>query len=133
MIQRLNIVNKFFLIGFVMTLTSFASTLETVIILEVIAPRGKVMSKDVVIIGEGSVMVNKEKLSSSEIITQSEYISKIATFPLSKRADQCESGIFKHMLKKGNEYKVEYGCLNSERFKHLEKSFRGLKKDRVTE
>lgn len=106
---------------------------ETVIVLLAINQRGVEVKREVVIINNSSVIVNKEKLSPVEIITQSNNIKKINHFLPNDKFSQCESGTFKHIYKKGLVQKEELGCLSSMRFNQLEKSFKGLKKDRVTE
>lgn len=106
---------------------------ETVIILEELNHRGRSIKKDVAMIIGPNIIINKERLSPAEIITQSDHLTKISSFLPSEITDQCPGGKFKHFLKKGDIVKVEYGCLNSERFRHLKKSFKALKKDRVTE
>lgn len=94
--------------------------------------RGVEFKKEVVIINKSSVMVNKEKLSSTEIITQAEYLKKINEFLPSTPTTFCESGTFKHIFKKDKIEKVENGCLNSPRYKDLLLSFNSLKKDPIT-
>ncbi|MGZ3790679.1 MAG: hypothetical protein ACXVCE_13310 [Bacteriovorax sp.] len=124
--------NKMFLLTFFISAKALAIN-ETVIVLEEITSRGKVINKDVVIVKDGSVIVNREKLSAAEIITQSEHMTGIASFKESQTTHQCESGLFKHVLKKGKVQKAEQGCLGSDRHKFLKENFRALKKDRVTE
>lgn len=126
--------NKWFFLFLLLPLKLLGATpSETVIILEDISPKGAVVAKDVVIVGEGVLIVNNEKLSPSEVITQSEFVTKIANFKTSEITYQCSAGIFRHILKKGKLVKSEQGCLNSERYKSLKQSFSSLKKDRVTE
>ena len=110
-----------------------ASSSETVILLESSSNRGVLLKKEVVLIKDSQVLVNSEKLSPAEIITQSDNIKKISSFLASEIGNRCETGKFKHLYKKGKVQKEEHGCLESERFIQLEKSFKGLKKDRVTE
>jgi hypothetical protein len=122
------------LISLVMASRAFAEVdQETVIVLLAINQRGVEIKREVVIINNSSVIVNKEKLSPVEIITQSNNIKKINQFLPNDKFTQCESGTFKHIYKKGPVQKEELGCLSSMRFNHLEKSFKGLKKDRVTD
>ncbi len=125
--------NKFFLLIFIFVTCSWAKTPETVIVLETISTRGAPMNRDIVIVKEGMVMVNKEKLSANEIITQSEHIKKIAQFSSSEKIDQCRSGSFKHIFKQEKLVKEEQGCLNSSRYLELKKHFKNLKKDSITE
>lgn len=125
--------NKFLLLYLLFTLCAWAKTPETVIILETISNREKPMSRDVVIVKDGMVMVNAEKLSAREIITQSEHIKKIAQFSKREKINQCDSGVFKHILKQGKITKEEQGCLNSDRFHELKEHFKNLKKDIITE
>lgn len=122
----------FFILIFCFKLNA-ANTPEVVIILESINKRGEIIKKEVLLIKDSQVFVNREKLSPSETITQSYNIKKISHFLVSEIGTQCESGKFRHLLKNGKELKEEYGCLESTRFHYLEKSFKGLKKDHVTE
>lgn len=107
---------------------------ETVIMLISKTTRGTIISKDIVIAGSDFLMVNAEKLSPSEVITQSPHIKSISTFPNKPRnlLLGCESGTFEHILKKGPLKKQEEGCLDSERYRKLHKSFQALKKDPLT-
>lgn len=111
----------------------YAKTAETLIVFELKNSHGKLMDKDVVILQEGSVMVNREKLSATEIITQSEHITAIASFTSNGTVRACDAGTFKHILKKGKILKSESGCLGSERYNFLKENFKALKKDRITE
>lgn len=106
---------------------------EVVIILESISNHGAVIKKEVVLIKDSSVLVNREKLSPVEIITQANNIKDISHFYASVTNSPCLAGRFRHIYKKGKIVKEERGCLSSERFNQLEKSFRALKKDRLTE
>ncbi|MDD4973585.1 MAG: hypothetical protein PHY93_04505 [Bacteriovorax sp.] len=126
--------NKILFVGvFFCFKLSAVSASETIIILESIGNRGTIVKKEVMLVKDSMVLVNREKLSPAEIITQSGNIKNISTFFVSEIGNQCETGKFKHIYKKGKVLKEEHGCLGSERFNHLEKSFKGLKKDRVTE
>jgi hypothetical protein len=106
---------------------------ETVILLESQTILGKELKKEFVIINDGSVIVNNEKLSATEVITQSENIKNIATFSDLKSLENCTSGAFKHILKKGKILKIEKGCLESARYKVLKENFKALKKDHITQ
>jgi bifunctional N-acetylglucosamine-1-phosphate-uridyltransferase/glucosamine-1-phosphate-acetyltransferase GlmU-like protein len=106
---------------------------ETALVLESTSNRGVLLKKEVVLIKDSMVVVNSEKLSPAEIITQSDNIKKISSFLASEVGNRCETGQFRHLYKKGKVLKEELGCLGSERFNDLEKSFKGLKKDQVTE
>ena len=112
-----------------------ATPSEEVIVLESISNRGSVIKKEVVLIKGQDVLVNREKLGPTEIITQSDNLRKISTFLVSETGSPCLAGKFNHYYKnkKGKIFKEEHGCLSSERFKYLENSFKGLKKDSVTE
>lgn len=106
---------------------------ETAIILEAINDHGVVVNKEVVVIVGSNVFVNSEKLSSIEVITQSDDLKNISHFPRSGSDVLCKEGVFRHTYKKGSKIKIERGCLKSERYEFLSKSFKGLKKDSVTE
>ena len=120
--------NKLFFCLFFLSLQLFAKSSETVILLKEMGVSGKMLSKDVAIMIGESFMVNKEKLSASEIITHSEHITNIASFDKIKQTDKCASGTFIHLLKFNNYIKNEEGCLESNRFKSLKKSFKALQK-----
>ncbi|MFA6237548.1 MAG: hypothetical protein WC635_09500 [Bacteriovorax sp.] len=125
--------NKILILILITTMQAFAADMDTVIVLQSMDSRGKTVSSDVVFVKNGFLIVNREKLSATEVITQSENITKIATFKESETANNCDSGMFKHTLKKGKLLKIEKGCLSSERYKSLSDDFRALKKDRITE
>lgn len=111
-----------------------ADSSETVIMLISKNARGKILSKDIVIAGSDFLMVNAEKLSPAEIITQSPHIKVISTFAKTPEIylQGCESGTFEHILKKGSLKKQEKGCMDSERYQDLKKSLKALKKDPLT-
>ncbi len=112
--------------------SAFAVNPDAVIILLDKNHQGKIIDKEVVIVANGTMMVNREKLSPSEVITQSPHITEIANFK-SNESGQCHAGTFKHILKKGKIVKVEEGCLNSDRYKTLKASFKALHKDTITQ
>lgn len=126
--------NKFFLF-FVLSaaiLPAFAAD-ETVIVLEAFNARGKKSSGEAVVIGKDTLLINGEKLSSAEIITQSQHIKKIAEFKSAAGVKACEAGHFEHILKRGKLHRKESGCLESERYRELKDSFKALAKDHLTE
>lgn len=94
---------------------------DTVIVLEALNSKGKKLTKDIVLVSEGSIIVNREKLSDAEAITQSDHLKNIASFNKNELTYSCESGVFKHILKQGKILKVEKGCLFSDRYKSLKK------------
>lgn len=118
----------FFLFGTVLR----ASEPDTMIILESFNARGSQVNKEVIFIKDGALIVNNEKLSPTEVITQSSHVKNISTFLSSDMITYCESGTFKHIYKKGKILKVEHGCLNNQRYNDLIKSFKALKKDSIT-
>lgn len=102
---------------------------ETIILLESKNQRGVELNKEVVIIKNSDVLVNGEKISASEIITQSGALTEISKFPKTEKGKACESGLFRHLYKKDKITKLEHGCLGSSRYNHLMKNFKALKKD----
>jgi hypothetical protein len=121
-------VNKIFLCFFFLSLHSYARTVETVVLLKELGINGKMLGKNVVIMNEGSLLINKEKLSDVEIVTESRHISNIASFEKSEQTNSCITGTFVHLIKFKNNIKNEEGCLEGKRFKSLKASFRALKK-----
>lgn len=119
---------------FCFSLAGRASTpSEVVILLESISKSGVILKKDIVLIKNSSVIVNREKLEASEIITQAESLKNISTFVKLSVEERCLAGSFRHLYVNGKKKKEEFGCLGSDRFLHLEKSFKALKKDSMTE
>lgn len=132
--MELNIVNKIlFLIFYLAASNSFGESVKSVIALETYSHNEKLIDKDIAFIKDGSLIVNKEKLSANEAITQAEHLTKIANFSTDKNASFCIAGIYRHVLKNGNIYKIEKGCVDSEHYKMLKENFRALKKDHITE
>lgn len=122
--------NKVFLIViFIIFDLNAALNPETIISLESVSNRGKSIKKEIMLIKDSKVIVNRETLSPVEIINQSENIKILSTFLRSEIGARCEMGTFKHLYNKGKEHREEYGCLYSKRFNALEKSFKQLKKD----
>lgn len=113
------------------------STSEALIVLEAFNHRGILVHKEVVLIQEGELTVNGEKLSPTEIITQSAALKKISQLQLQLLDDtknaECNLGVFKHSFKKGKILKVERGCLNNDRYNELLAAFSALKKDKITQ
>lgn len=105
---------------------------ETVILLNVYNARQSKMSGETVVAGKDFLMVNGEKLSSAEIITQSQHIKKISEFKTSGTVQACSAGHFEHILKRGKLQKSESGCLESERYQELKSGFKALAKDDLT-
>ena len=98
-----------------------AKSPESLIVLEQFSQNGIKIKSDVMIVSQRSeVFINGEKLSNTEIITQSSSIKAISTF-LSKENENCSKGRFKHILKQGSLLKTEEGCLFSKRFNELKK------------
>src|SRR4051812_25433572 len=115
--KGLSTVNKLSIIIFLFSLEAMAGSPDTIIVLEAKSSRGKTLSKDIVFVKDGTVIVNREKLSAPEVITQSEHLTKIASFNENDPGTHCASGTFKHTMKKGKILKIEKGCLASDRFK----------------
>ncbi len=125
------------LLFFSLSLLSFSSSgstpsTELIIVLDELSSQGVRLSRDVLITKDGHVFVNRERLSPSEIITQSSHISQLATFVMKKKNESCSTGSFLHILKNEKVIKKENGCLNSERYKMLKKHFGALKKDHIS-
>lgn len=106
---------------------------ETVIILNDYNARGKKSSGETVVAGKDFLMVNGEKLSSAEIITQSQHIKKISEVKTNGSIRACEAGYFEHILKRGELHRKESGCLESERYQELKAGFKALAKDHLTQ
>lgn len=105
---------------------------SAVIVLEALNARGKLVHKEVVLIKDGSVVVNNQKLSAAEVITQSYALKQISQFSPIEKNIHCEAGTYKHIYKKAKMIKEEHGCLNNERYNELEKSFKALSADPIT-
>jgi hypothetical protein len=107
------------------------SARDTVIILQEYGRRGETGTRESFISGKNGLMINAQKLSPAEVITQSQHIKKISHFKKSAQGadSSCDSGRFEHILKQDNLLKKESGCLGSERFKELKASFQALAKD----
>lgn len=101
------------------------------ILLQDYTPRGGMGMRETVIAGKDFLMVNAEKLTPSEIITQSQHIKKISEFKNVQSNSACDSGRFEHILKKGKLLKKESGCLDSDRYRELKASFKSLAKDKL--
>lgn len=101
---------------------------EAVLMLESKTHRGAKLESVSVIIKIDDVIVNGEKLSPTEVITQSAALTEISKFPPSEKG-LCEAGVFRHVYKKAKILKIERGCLGSSRYNHLMKNFLALKKD----
>lgn len=125
--------NKLFLGLLFFNLQTYAKSSETVVLLKELSTNGKLISKDVAVIGDKFLMVNKEKLSPVEIITHSKAITNIARYDKINQTDECKIGTFIHLIKFKNNIKSEEGCLESQRFKSLKASFRSLKKNWIME
>lgn len=125
--------NKLVLFSLLITQSLFGNELDTLIVLEAHTSKGQLISKDVFFVKDGAVIVNKEKLSATETITQSDHISNIAAITTVSLSSPCSEGIYKHSVKKGKILKIEKGCLGSERYNFLKENFKALKKDRITE
>jgi len=108
-------------------------TSEALIVLEAFNHRGMMVHKEVVLIQEGELSVNGEKLSPTEVITQSGALKKISQILADEKSAQCKMGLFKHSYKKGKILKVERGCLNNDRYNELLAAFSALKKDKITQ
>lgn len=110
---------------------------DVLIVLEAFNHRGILVHKEVVLIQAAELTVNGEKLSPSEIITQSAALKKISQLQLQllddKKNAECNLGVFKHSFKKGKILKVERGCLNNDRYNELLAAFSALKKDKITQ
>lgn len=102
---------------------------ETVIVLQEFGARGKKGARETVIAGKDFLMVNAQKLTPGEIITQSQHIKTISEFKSMHSDSTCEAGRFEHILKKGKLIKKEVGCLESDRYSELKASFKALAKD----
>lgn len=127
--------NKSWIIFFCLnSIISLSSALgeETIIILEAKDARKNEMHKDIVIIKDSEVIVNREKLTPAEVITQSDSIRVISTFIADDKTKPCDAGVFRHILKKEKIVKVEHGCLGNLRYNHLMKNFKAVKKDTLT-
>ena len=126
--------SKYFLLLILLTasMATFAKE-ETVILLKDFPAGGKKGAQETVIAGENFLMVNAEKLSPAEIITQSQHIKKISEFKSVSSLKRCEAGRFEHILKKGKVFKKECGCLESDRYQELKAGFKALAKDTLTE
>lgn len=130
--------NKYLVALFFYSLSLQAqATPEALIVLEAFNHRGIMVHKEVVLIQEGELMVNGEKLSPTEIITQAGALKKISQVQqlllIDEKNVQCGQGVFKHTLKKGKILKVERGCLNNDRYNELLAAFSALKKDKITQ
>lgn len=128
--------NKILFISYFLSSQIYCAPVDTVIVLKVINHRGRVMNLDVAIAsspanGPGTFLVNREKLTSTEIIIGATHITNLASFSKEKENQECSSGQFIHQLLQGSVKKSESGCINSERFKSLKESFKALGKDRV--
>lgn len=108
-------------------------TSEALIVLEAFNHRGMLVHKEVVLIKAGELMVNGEKLSATEIITQSAALKKISQLLVDEKSAECNMGVYKHSFKKGKILKVERGCLNNDRYNELRAAFGALKKDKITQ
>lgn len=121
--------NKFLLIlGIISFHVKAEAVPDAVLILESKTHRGVKLESTLVIIKNDEVIVNGEKLSPTEIITQSSALTEISKFPASEKG-LCEAGVFRHLYKKAKIIKIERGCLGSSRYNHLMKNFLALKKD----
>ena len=125
-------IKYFFVISFSFSITLYAQSPESLVVLEQFSQSGTKVKADIMMVNSHSeVFINGEKLSSSEVITQSPSIKAVSTFLTSKN-ENCNEGRFKHVIKRGKMYKSEEGCLYSKRFNQLSLSFKQLKKDSIT-
>ena len=121
-----------FVIAFIFSNVIYAQSPESMVVLEQFGPSGTKLKTDVMMVNNHSeVFINGEKLSNTEVITQSSSIKAVSTFLTSKN-ESCAEGRFRHVIKRGKMLKSEVGCLSSKRFNQLSLSFKELKKDSIT-
>jgi hypothetical protein len=129
---RCNPAHYLLLVLLFMTSYVQASETETVIVLEARSAKGKKITNDVLLLKNGSVVVNNERLTPAEAITQSNHIKSLAQIPARKLTLECDAGYFIHIIKREKDVKSEKGCIDGARYKGLRGHFKALKKDSLS-
>jgi len=98
-------------------------------IFQTINTNGKSMTKDIVIINGNQIIVNGEKLSSSEVLLKSPLIKQIMSIKPNNKINKCNEGSFIHTINFGKTKKLqEQGCLESLRYKEIKDLLKKVKK-----